>query len=98
MVPFALEIEHGVDDMLEGFGTSEAAILGDVAHEEGRKVVALGHEEKLSGGLAHLADAAGRRLKLEREHRLHRVDNEQSRLHACDLFKDALDARFGQQV
>ena len=32
----ALEVEHGVDDVLEGLGPGDAAALGDVAHHEHR--------------------------------------------------------------
>ena len=98
MVALAFEVEHGVDDVLEGLGTGEAAVLRDVTDEERRDVVPLGGEEKLRRRLADLADAAGRRLELQREHGLHRVDDEQPRPHAADLFEDALDAGLGEQV
>ena len=97
VMPFALEIEHGVDDVLERLGAGEAAVLGHVSDEKRRDVVALGGEQKLRRRFAHLADAAGRRLKLQREHGLNRVDDEQPRPHAADFFEDALDARLREQ-
>ena len=60
--------------------------------------VPLGGEQELRRRLAHLADAAGRRLELQREHRLHGVDDEQRRLDAADFLEDALDAGLGEQV
>ena len=40
----------------------------------------------------------GRRLELQRKHRLHRIDDHERRLDARDLVEDALEARLGQQV
>ena len=40
----------------------------------------------------------GRRLELDREDRLDRVDDDERRLEPRDLLEDALDAGFGQQV
>ena len=40
----------------------------------------------------------GRRLELDRKHRLDRIDDDERRLEARDLFEDALDAGFGQQI
>ena len=75
VVALAFEVEHGVDDVLERLGTGEAAVLGDVADEERRDVVALRGEQELRRRFADLADAAGRGLELQREHRLDRVDD-----------------------
>ena len=55
-------------------------------------------EKQLGRGLADLAHAARRRLKLEREHRLNRIDDDERRLEAGDLVEDVLEARFGEQV
>ena len=77
MMPLAFEVQHRVDDMLQGFWTREAALLGHVSDQERGNVVALRGEQKLGGGFPHLPDTAGRRLKLQREHRLNRVDDEE---------------------
>ena len=98
VMPLAFEIEHGVDHVLERLGAGEAAVLRDVADQERRDVVALRGEQELRGRFAHLADAAGRRLELQREHRLDRVDDHQRRLDAADFLEDALDAGLGKQV
>ena len=47
---------------------------------------------------AHLADAARRRLQLEREHGLDRVDDHERRLEPGDLVEDPLDAGLGEDV
>ena len=54
----ALEVEHGVDDVLERLRPGQAAVLGDVADQEDRDAAALGQEQQLRRDLAHLADAA----------------------------------------
>ena len=98
VVALAFEIQHGVHHVLERLRTGETAVLGDVADEERRDVVALRGKQKLRGGFAHLPDAAGRRLELQREHRLDRVHDHQRRLHAADFLEDALDAGLREQV
>ena len=98
VMAFAFEVEHGVDDVLERLRTGDVAVFRDVADEERRDVVALRREQELRRGFAHLADAARRRLELQREHRLHRVDDDQRRLDAADFFENALDAGLGEQI
>ena len=98
VVPLAFEVEHRVDHVFERLGAGDVAVLGDVADEERRNVMALGHEQELGGRLADLANAAGRRLELQREHRLHRVHHQQCRLDPSHLFENPLDAGFGEQV
>ena len=98
VVALALEVQHRVDDVLERLRAGEAAVLRDVADEERRDVLPLGGEQQLRRRLAHLADAAGRRLELQREHRLDRIDDDQRRLDARDLLEDALEAGLGQQI
>ena len=75
-MPLAFEVQHRVDDVLERLRTGEAAVLRDVADEERRDVLPLRGEQQLRRRLAHLADAAGRRLELQREDRLDRVDDD----------------------
>ena len=96
LLPF--EVEHRVDDVLERLRPGEAAVLRDVADEEGRDVLPLGRKQQLRRRLAHLADAAGRRLELQREDRLDRVDDDERRLEPGDLLEDALEAGLGEDV
>ena len=98
VMTLAFEVQDGIDDVLERLGASQAAVLRDVADQERRNVVALCRKQELRRRLANLADAAGRRLKLQREHGLDRIHDHQRRLHAADFFENALDAGFGQQV
>src|SRR5688572_8721980 len=94
----ALEVEHGVDDVLEHFRPSQTAVLRHVTDEHGRNVLPLGGEEKLRRRLADLSDAAGRGLELDREHGLNRVDDDERRTQAGDFLEDALEACFGEQI
>ena len=98
VMPLALEIEHRIDDVLEHLRAGEAAVLGDVADEKRRHVLSLGGKEQLRGRLAHLPDAAGRRLQLQREHCLDRVDDDERRLEPRDLLEDPLETGLGKQV
>ena len=98
MMLLAFEVQDGVDDVLEHLRPGQAAVFRHVADEHRRQVPALRGEQQIGRGLPHLADAAGRRLHLERKDRLNRIDDEQRRLHAIDLLDQPLDARLGQQV
>ena len=95
VMPLAFEVQHRVDDVLERLRPGEIAVLRDVADEHRRNVLSLRREEELRRGFAHLTDAAGRRLELDRKDGLHRVDDDERRLQPRDLFEDALDARLG---
>ena len=97
-MPLAFEVQHGVDHVLERLRAGEAAVLGHVADEEDRDVVALGGEQELRRRLAHLADAAGRRLQLQREHRLNRVDDDERGPEPGGLLEDPLETGLGEQV
>jgi hypothetical protein len=98
VVLFAFEIQHGVDDVLERLRSGQTPVLGDVADQEGRNVLALGREEQLGCRLANLADAAGGRLELEREHGLDRIDNDERGPQPGDLFENALEAGLREDV
>ena len=98
MVTLAFEVQDGVHDVLERFRAGQASLFRHVADEEGRHVPALGAEQQLGRGLADLADAARRRLELQREHGLNRVDDDEGRLDPIDLLENAFEARFRQQI
>src|SRR2546425_3469222 len=84
--------------VLERFRPGQAAVFGDVADEEGRNVLALGCKEQLRGRFALLADAAWRRLKLQREDRLNRIDNDERGFDPGNFLEDAFQTRFGEQI
>ena len=94
----ALEIEHGVDDVLERLRAGETAVLRDMADEERRDVLPFRGEQQLRRRLANLADAAGSGLELQREDGLDRIDDDERRAKAGDLLEDALETGFGEQV
>ena len=55
----ALEVEHGVDHVLDDARAGDLAVLGDVADEDDRGAAALGEGDELVGGGADLGDRAG---------------------------------------
>ena len=85
MVALALEVQHGVDEMLEHARPGEGAFLGDVTDEEGRDAPALGQGHQPSSALAHLRDATRRRFEIGQEHRLDRVDDQRAGLHVVEM-------------
>ena len=73
----ALEIEHGVDHVLDHLGAGDLAVLGDVADEQQRGALRLGvADQRLRGG-AHLADGAGRGFERVGPQRLDRIDDDE---------------------
>src|SRR3954471_9533791 len=97
MMPLAFEEEDRVHNVFERLGACEAAVLRDVADEEGRGVLTLCREQQLRGGFADLADAAGSRLEPERIDRLDRIDNDERRFDARNLLENAFQTRFRQE-
>src|ERR1700730_10756447 len=96
VVPLPLEVEHGVDDVLEHARPGDGALLVDVAHEEDRDVAALGQQHQPAGALAHLAHAAGRRGDAAQEDRLDRIDGGHHRPSLFEMLHDAVEVVLGQ--
>ena len=95
----ALEIQHGVDHVLEHARPRERALLRHVADEQRRHVVRLRVAHELRRALAHLTHGARRRLQLLAEQRLDRIDREHAELFAgADASQDRLDTRLGQEL
>ena len=59
VVLVALELEHGVDDVFEHFGSGDGAFFVDVADENDARSSALGVLEQLLCAFANLCEAAG---------------------------------------
>ena len=57
-----------------------------------------GGKEQLRRRFAHLPNAAGRGLELQREHRLDGVDDHEGRPETRDFFENSLEAGFRQDV
>ncbi len=95
----ALEIQHGVDHVLEHPRPRECAFLRHVADEQRRHVVRLREPHELRRALAHLTHRARRRLQLLAEQRLDRIDREHAELLAgTDASQDRLDTGLGQEL
>ena len=75
MAALALEIEDGVDHVLEHARARDRPILGDVADQEHGDAAPLGEfDQRLRRG-AHLRDRAGRRVDGVEPHGLDRIDH-----------------------
>src|SRR5204863_4387447 len=72
--------------------------LRHVTDEKRGNVLSLRREQQLRRRFAHLADAAWRGLKLQGEDRLHRIDDDERGLDPRDLFENALEAAFRDQI
>ena len=73
----ALEIEHGVDHVLEHARAGDLAVLGDVADQQQGAAALLGEADQRLGGGAQLGDGAGRLLEPVDPHGLDRIDDQQ---------------------
>jgi hypothetical protein len=92
----ALEVEHGVDQMLEHARAGERAFLGDVPDDEARRARALARRHQHGGRLPHLADAAGRRAEPVGVQRLDGVDDRCDGLASRDLVDGDLGRGLGE--
>jgi len=72
----ALEIEHGVNDVLEGLRAGDAAAFGDVPDDEYGRAAFLGEAHETRRAFAHLPHVARRAFEIRREHRLDGIDYE----------------------
>ena len=84
-VPVALEVQHHVDQVLQGTWPGDGPLLRDMPHEHRAQRPLLGHGHQGGGDLPDLGHPAGRALDPGRDDRLHRVDDEQHRLHRVHL-------------
>ena len=75
----ALEVEHGVDHVLEHARAGDLAVLGDVADQHHGDAARLAKADQLVGGGAHLGDRAGRAVERVDPHGLDRIDDDQRR-------------------
>ncbi len=98
MTGVALEVEDGVDHVLEHARTGDGTVFGDVPDDAGGDALALGDLHQLTGALAHLADRAGGRLEGGGEDGLDRVDDEEVGLEVAHALADDLEGGLGEQV
>ena len=99
MAALALEIEHGVDHVLDHARAGDLAVLGDMADEDDRGAGLLGvADQRLRGG-AHLGDRARRRIGEVGPQRLDGIDDdERRRLVGGERRQDVLDAGLGGEL
>ncbi len=92
-----LEVEDRVDDVLERLGARETSVFGHVPDEKDSDPPTFGDEEKLSGNLPHLTDAARCRRELGGVDGLDGVDDEGGGAHDLDLLEDLLELGLGHE-
>ena len=73
MDPVALEVEDGVDQVLEHAWPGERPLAGHVTDQEARHAARLALRDEQRRRLAHLADAPGGRLEARRVEGLDRI-------------------------
>ena len=74
---FALEIEHGVDHVLDHARAGDLALLGDMADQDDGRAGRFGIADQRLGGGANLGDGARRRIGRVGPQRLDRIENDQ---------------------
>ena len=93
----ALEIKHGIDDMLEHARPGQRTFFSHMADENQGDAILLGEARQGCGAFAHLRHAAGCRLKNFGIQRLNRVDDGNIRLFSAQHFDDALKLNLGEK-
>ena len=98
VIAVALELDDGIDDVLQDLGSGDAALLVDVADEDDRGVRFLGVALECGGTLAHLCHAAWGALQLLVGDGLDGIHNDQGGLEGADAGEDIVQRGFAQQV
>src|SRR5687768_10694311 len=75
----ALEVEHGVHDVLERLWPRDAAAFRDVSDDEDGRAALLGESHEPRGALANLPDVSRRALQITGEQGLDGVHDEHVR-------------------
>ena len=97
-VAVALELEHGVDEVLEHARAGDRPVLGHVADEDDRDAARLRKPQQPVGGLAHLRHRPRSRADVGRVQRLHRVDHAHVGKLGGDRLDDHLEVGLGQDA
>ncbi len=95
---FALEVEHGVDDVFERARPGDAAALGHVAYQHHGGPRFLGEAHQPGRALAHLPHVARGALELVCVRGLDRVDEDDARLERRRVVHDRLESRLAEHV
>ncbi|MCY1394127.1 hypothetical protein D9M71_90420 [compost metagenome] len=94
-IGLALEVQHGIDHMLEHPRACQRAFLGHVTDQENRRAALLGIAHQQGRAFAYLGDTTRRRLQLFGKNGLDRVDDHDLGLFDLGSGDDAFDARLG---
>ena len=97
-MPIALEVEHDVNEMLEGTRAGNGAVLCHVADDDGRHAELLGAGDERGGDLANLGHPARRAVDLAAADGLDGVEDEQGRLHGVDMAEHGTEVCLGGEV
>jgi len=97
-VRVALEVQHGVYDVLEHARAGECAVLGDVADQDQAGAALLGKAGELGGAFAHLGDRAGGGLQGLGIDGLDRVDDRHARARLAQGVEDAFEVDLGEHL
>ena len=92
----ALELQHGIHNVLQHFRACDTALLVDMADQEHRHPALLGIFQDHRTALTHLRDAAGRGFYQLSEDGLDRVDDQQVGLDISRLREDLLQIGFAE--
>ena len=96
MAAFALEIEHGVDHVLDHARTRDLPLLGDVADQDDGRAGRLGVADDALGGGPYLRDRAGGRFGEVGPQRLDGIEDDEVRPPAlAQRRQDVLDIGLG---
>src|SRR5260370_38366060 len=96
VVTLTLEVEDGIDDVLEHTRARDGPFLIDVTDQEDRDVAALREQHQASGAFAHLAHASRRRGYATQEDGLDGVDDGHHGPRLLEMLDDAVEVVFGQ--
>ena len=94
----ALEVQHGVHNVLQHLWTRDGAVFVDVTDENRRNIERLGAAHDRVRAFAHLCDAAGRRIEIGKVHRLDGVDHYDIRFFGANVLHHELHVRFRQNA
>src|SRR2546423_1130642 len=72
---FALEVQHGVDDVLQGLGAGDPTAFGHVADRENGGLRFFRETHQPRGALSHLSHVSRRTLEIAGEYRLDGIDD-----------------------
>ena len=98
MVSLALEVEHGVDEVLEHARAGQRPFLGDVPDQEGGDALALGEQHQARPAFADLADAARRGLEAGQVDGLDGVHDQDARAQRLHVAQDDVEVVLGHEV